>query len=575
MPSVPGGETAINLLIQSKKSPMRKHTLKTETSSRYLHFCNWAGSLYLFTVLQSGCLQWWRIHFGEKDILCGTARYLHLGPGEYSISDFDATCFCIIGPSTRVVNFADGDVAVNKVTVPSLHGLCPIHGTQNEKIDAPRSLLFLTESGVLQRATLGSLQPFTAQTAALAEAPVKVRSLSNYPGWISLLTRRYPGVPHLDGISSLEVRDTIRIVDVNEWEELASYALDAKSNEMAMALHVGQLGVGNDKQEYVIVATAHADVEEVMSQTGRIMVFQVESDGHLHPCTVLTEPSGVQALETIQGRLVAALGTKVTIYRWEETSGNTRELHKECFLNINVMPTCLHAESDSGLLMAGDISRSLALCQYHDLRGFLEYLAEDVVPQWVTAVAGTPQNTKDGVYYFTSFDSMNNLTISNKPNQHTESKKSQKLRILARFNVGDFINRAILNCFGAHSATPSSASLIYAKNGLLYGGVSGSLSMLVPLEGHRGTTGLDMIRHIGERMAPLETWMIRRQYQLKRSFAPSEGVVDGDLLNTFRYLSFPEQEDIVEDMNGYRNPEIETHTVESLQHLVDELTQLW
>ena len=229
-----------------------------------------------------------------------------------------------------------------------------------------------------------------------------------------------------------------------------------------------------DPVEYVVVGTAYVLPEEPQPSRGRILVFSVNiptpassselgSDGqedvsHLEQREVIliaecVTTGGVFSLDSIQGKLVAGVDSKVLIYEFfpegKEKNG-APELSVLCEHPGHVM--CLMCKASGDLVLVGDILRSMSVFQLTSVTSAsgtkittLREVSRDFNSNYMRAVEILSEE------YFMGSEDNGNIFIVRRPGLGLEGaaraggvtlteEEKNRLEMQSAFHMGDFAN---------------------------------------------------------------------------------------------------------------------------------------
>ena len=117
----------------------------------------------------------------------------------------------------------------------------------------------------------------------------------------------------------------------------------------------------DDPTEYFVVGTAYAMPDDPEPVKGRILVFSVQSEGSKLVLTAETEVKG--ACYTLNafnnGKLLAGINSKITLYRWKVAEDGTKELEPEAGHHGHIL--ALYVQSRGDFIVVGDLMKSISL----------------------------------------------------------------------------------------------------------------------------------------------------------------------------------------------------------------------
>ncbi|GAA5973411.1 hypothetical protein JCM11641_006446 [Rhodosporidiobolus odoratus] len=338
-------------------------------------------------------------------------------------------------------------------------------------------------------------------------------------------------------------RSTLEVLVPGSWEAIHGY--EFRQNEFVTALKSVSLAsksTASGKRDFVAVGTAVYRGEDLATRGG-LYVFELVPVNP-HPSTPTQNhqlrllffedtKAVVNALCDLNGYLFLAMGQKLYARALEQDEF----LLSVGFLDVGVHVTSLQAMKN--FLCIGDAVQSLALVAFQEDPYKLVLLGRDYTPVYASNANFL---INEGKVAFVSGDDKGVLRLFEYDPSNIASSAGQRLLCRTEY----------------YSGSEATATMLFAKhlpgedpkqNGILYGGLDGSLSSVVPVRDA-----------VFKRLQSLQALMTRhvlhfgglnpRGYRIVNndtvSRALTKGMLDGDLLAQFEYLPIDRQTDLAE-----------------------------
>ncbi|KAG9396543.1 DNA damage-binding protein 1, DDB1 [Carpediemonas membranifera] len=316
------------------------------------------------------------------------------------------------------------------------------------------------------------------------------------------------------------------LIDPASMDVLDRFEFD--DHEVVSALMSTKLS--GDNAEYLIAGTALAYPDEVEARQGRVLVFEVRSDGAKRVLGLVAQWTvsnlGVFDLcPFFDGRVVVALDSKVQLLRWDPT---TKELLAD--IGYYGMALCVTVTSIGNRIIAGDVLKSVTVLQLNEEGISLEEVASDYNPVWTSAVHALDKDT------FLVADTYRNIFIVR---QDTHDEAKVLLKNIATFHLGEQVNvfapAPVAEADGAAGEQgPGVAEVVYATVnggvGTIYRIPADSFALLHAIEQVIAEVTVGVNVNIPHRFH-------RAFFSDKRPEIEPKGFIDGDVVEQF--LSFP------------------------------------
>ncbi|GAA6031493.1 hypothetical protein JCM8097_006482 [Rhodosporidiobolus ruineniae] len=338
-------------------------------------------------------------------------------------------------------------------------------------------------------------------------------------------------------------RSTLEVLVPGSWQAITGF--EFRQNEFVTALRTVSLSSkasATGQREFVAVGTAVYRGEDLATRGG-LYVFElvrINPDPSTPRCDhVLRQiffedtKAVVNNLCDLNGYLFLSMGQKLYARALEMDEF----LFSVGFLDIGVHVTSLQAMKN--FLLIGDERQSVALVAFQEDPYKLVLLGRDYRP---STINNANFLINDGKVAFISHDDSGVLRLFEYDPANIASHAGQRLLCRTEYYAGAEALATILFAKHLPGEDPK-------QNGILYGGLDGSLSTLVPVRDA-----------VFKRLQALQTLMSRhvlhfgglnpRGYRIVKndtvSRALQKGILDGDVLAQFEYLSVDHQTQLAE-----------------------------
>ncbi|XP_044728814.1 DNA damage-binding protein 1 isoform X2 [Chrysoperla carnea] len=353
----------------------------------------------------------------------------------------------------------------------------------------------------------------------------------------------------------VEVHNLI-IIDQHTFEVL--HAHHFQPSEYAMSLVSCKLG--DDPITYYIVGTAFVNPEESEPKQGRLIMFHY-TDNKLVPIAEKEIKGACYSLVEFNGKLLASINSTVRLFEWTAE----KELRLECSHFNNIITLYLKTKGD--FILVGDLMRSMTLLQYKTMEGSFEEMARDYNPNWMTGVEILDDDT------FLGAENSSNLIVCQKDSAATTDEERQQMQEVGQFHLGDMVNvfrhgSLVMQNLG-ETSTPTTGCV-------LYGTVSGAIGLVTQISAEF----YEFLHDLQERLARVIKAVGKIEHSFWRSFntdiktEPSEGFIDGDLIESFLDLSHDKMKEVCQGLQVTTNGMKKDCQVEDLVKIVEDLTRI-
>ncbi|CAH0552007.1 unnamed protein product [Brassicogethes aeneus] len=340
---------------------------------------------------------------------------------------------------------------------------------------------------------------------------------------------------------------SLLIIDQHTFEVLHAHQL--MQQEYAMSLISCQLGT--DSNTYFIVGTAVVNPEEPEPKQGRLLVFHW-NDNKLCQVSEKEIKGACYSLAEFNGKLLASINSTARLFEWT----TEKELRLECSHFNNIISLFLKTKGD--FILIGDLMRSMTLLQYKTMEGSFEEIARDYNPNWMTAV----EILDDDV--FLGAENCYNLFVCQKDSAAATDEERSQMQEVGQFHVGDMVNvfrhgSLVMQNLG-ETSTPT-------RGCVLFGTVGGAIGLVTQIP----QTFYDFLLELQNKLSTVIKSVGKIEHNFWRAFhtdiktEPSEGFIDGDLIESFLDLSQEKMKEVADSCQL---------TVEHLVKMIEDLTRI-
>ncbi|GAA5960307.1 hypothetical protein JCM8115_001133 [Rhodotorula mucilaginosa] len=338
-------------------------------------------------------------------------------------------------------------------------------------------------------------------------------------------------------------RSTLELLVPGSWEAIHGY--EFRQNEFVTSLKSVSLESKSTRsglRDFIAVGTAVARAEDLTIKGG-IYIFEVipiiahpDSPRLDHQIRLMYFEEAKAAVNNVcdlNGYLFLSMGQKLYARAFEQDEF----LLAIGFLDVGVHVTTLTALKN--FLLIGDEQQSISLVAFQEDPYKLVLLGRDFRP---SRVGGANFIVNEGKLAFVSNDDRGVLRLFEYDPTNIASYAGHRLMCRTEYAAGSDSYASTL--FAKHLPNEDAK-----QNGILYGGLDGSLFTLVPVRDA-----------VFKRLQSLQTTMMRhvlhfaglnpRAYRIVKndsvSRAITKGILDGDLLAAFEYLSLDQQMELAQ-----------------------------
>ncbi|GAA5945459.1 hypothetical protein JCM10213_005995, partial [Rhodosporidiobolus nylandii] len=355
---------------------------------------------------------------------------------------------------------------------------------------------------------------------------------------VPLFKEEAPGL-----VEPTNYQSTLEVLVPGSWD--AIHGFEFRQNEFVTALKTVSLAsasTATGQRDFIAVGTAVYRGEDLATRGGLYLFELIRVNPHpstphldhqLRQLFFEDTKAVVNSVCDLNGYLFLSMGQKLYARAFEQDEF----LLSVGFLDVGVHVTSLQAMKN--FLLIGDAVQSVALVAFQEDPYKLVLLGRDFRP---TYVSNANFLVNEGKVAFVAGDDKGVLRLFEYDPTNIASSAGQRLLCRTEY-------------FGGAEST---ATMLFAKhlpgedpkqNGILYGGLDGSLATLVPVRDA-----------VFRRLASLQSLMTRhvlhfgglnpRGYRIVKndtvSRALQKGILDGDLLAGFEYLSVDRQTELAD-----------------------------
>jgi len=354
-----------------------------------------------------------------------------------------------------------------------------------------------------------------------------------------------------------EATNSIVIIDQHTHE--ARIAVKLLNREEALS--VCTITFADDlSNSYIVVGTAIVFEDEDTPRLGRLIVYRYKN-GHLNFVSEKELNGAPHAMLPFQNKLLVSVGSSIRLYK---ISAQTHELIliTQYLGHID----CLQLKVKDDFILFSDLMKSITLLRYNVDETKFEEIAHDPQPQWTTACEFFDDDT------FILAEDGGNLISCHKDSGSTKETERNVLKELGLCHLGEVINVFRHGCLVTQQTAESSIPM---ESCTLMGSVSGYIGLLLQLPSNLYQLLMSLQLALAESIPSVGkidhgAW---RAFESDGRSDVSCGFVDGDLIETFLDLPRSTQNDLVKDLRGEDNVELNT-TVDDLVKTIEELARI-
>ncbi|KIW54756.1 pre-mRNA-splicing factor rse1 [Exophiala xenobiotica] len=322
----------------------------------------------------------------------------------------------------------------------------------------------------------------------------------------------------------------IQIVDPVTTKSVV-FTLELEDNECATSITAAPFA-GQDGETFLVVGTAKDLVVSPRSfSAGFLHVYRFHEDGKelefIHKTKVEQPPT---ALLAFQGRLLAGIGSDLRIYDL-----GMKQMLRKC--QVQTSNVIVGLQTQGSRIIVSNVQESVTYVVYKFQENKLIPFADDVIARWTTCATMVDYETVAGG------DKFGNLWLLRCPPKASEeadedgsgahltherqylSGAPNRLSLMAHFFPGDI-----------PTSVQKTNLVAGGRDVVFWTGLQGTLGMLVPFVGRED---VDFFQSLEMQLASTNgnPPLLGRDHLIYRSYyAPSKGIIDGDLCETYFLL---------------------------------------
>ncbi|CAF4245853.1 unnamed protein product, partial [Rotaria sp. Silwood2] len=338
---------------------------------------------------------------------------------------------------------------------------------------------------------------------------------------------------------------------------LAHASVKLLNNEEAISLCV--LTFADDPSiPYIAVGTTIVFNDEDVPKCGRIILFRYKN-GHMNMIAENELNDIPYRMLPFQGKLLVSIGSSIRLYKLSLENHELIQLSK---ISTDFVE-CLELKVKDDFILTGDLMRSLTIFRYNVDENKFENIAHDPHPQWTKACEFIDDDT------FICAEDGGNLISCHKNSGSTKEQERNILNELGLYHLGEEIN------LFRRVPQQTAESTITLETCILMGAVSGYIGLVLQLPPALFKLLMSLQLKLAEYVPSVgkidhSTW---RSFDSDGRSNISSGFVDGDLIETYLDLPKTVQQELIKDLHGEDNVELNT-TVEELVKTIEELSRI-
>ncbi|KAK8965128.1 Cleavage and polyadenylation specificity factor subunit 1 [Platanthera guangdongensis] len=358
-------------------------------------------------------------------------------------------------------------------------------------------------------------------------------------------------VPKTYTLEDFEVRILEPEKSGGNWETKASIPMQPCENALTVRMVTLFNSTTKENEALLAIGTTYVQGEDV-SARGRILLFSIgknsESSQNLVTEVYSKELKGsIPALASLQGHLLIASGTKITLHKWTGS-----ELNGVAFYDAPLYVVSLNIVKN--FILLGDIHKSIYFLNWKEQGAQLSLLAKD----FGSLDCYATEFLIDGsTLSLVVSDDQKNVQIFYYAPKMLESWKGQKLLSRAEFHVGAHVSKFLrLQMLPTSSdrATPGSDKT--NRFALLFATLDGSIGCIAPLDELTFRRLQTLQRKLVDSV-PHTCGLNPRSFRQFRSNGKPhhpgpDNIVDCELLSQYEMLSLEEQLEIANQIGTTR-----------------------
>ncbi|XP_062512905.1 DNA damage-binding protein 1-like [Corticium candelabrum] len=270
---------------------------------------------------------------------------------------------------------------------------------------------------------------------------------------------------------------------------------------------------------------------------------------------------GVYSLVDFNGKILAGINNAVCLF---DLKGDM-ELQLECCCYNTIL--ALYLKSKGDFVLVGDLMRSVTVLLYKSDQQSLEEIARDHNSRWMSAIEILDDDS------FLGAENSYNLFTCQKDSAATTDDEHLHLQDSGYFHIGEFVN---VFRHGSLVMENLGELVAPAQNPVLFGCVSGLIGLVATLP----QSFFLLLADLQKRLTKVIKSVGNIEHSLWRSFAnetsfyPSQGFVDGDLIEMFLDLPRSVMEQVISGLQIEEGGMKKEASIEDIVKIVEDLTRI-
>ena len=353
----------------------------------------------------------------------------------------------------------------------------------------------------------------------------------------------------------MELQYSVRLLVPGSLDDAWQYALEPGEHVQCVRnVQLKDINTGA-LNSLLAVGTAMPGGEDTPCR-GRVILFQMvwERDSESHAgyrwkgqvCCMREARMACTALSALDGHLMVAVGTKLTVHTWDG-----RELNSVAFFDTPIHTVSINVVKN--FILVGDLEKGLHFFRWKDT-GFEKSLIQLSKDFERMDVVSSEFLIDGATLSLLGSDMSGNARIFGYDPKSVESWKGQKLLVRSAYHIGSPISRMVrFNVEGSQAkAAPGERPKGSNRFAVFFGTLDGALGILMPTDKvtHEKLRALQRVLNTAVR-SPIglnpRTFRTPKVFEGKhiQLQAPLD-VLDGGLLSKFETLTFSEQHSVAE-----------------------------
>ena len=546
--------------------------LDSKTQARDILMITLAGTHYVLVGLGDGTLISYILDFSSGLPVLSSQRKVVLGTHPISFNCFsNAGQYFVFATCDRptIIYSKNGKLLFSVVNTEEVLNMTPFHSEL-----FPESLSLATEQGLII-GNINEIQKIQITSIPLGEAPKRISYNESLRTYCVLTSKSVMTDGCFESFSRLLFFDDLNI------SKFGSFELDHFEDGISITTCTFE----GCADHFFVVGTAYVKPEESEPTKGRLLLFTVVNQTIRLVCEKEVK-GAIFSLAPLNGKLVAGIGCKVQVYKFNPTGSdsnsldhNSPSLDHECGHYGHIIVLYLKAHGD--YILVGDLYRSLSLLKYKATDGALEEIARDFNSNQMRAV-----EIFEGNEFFIGAEEAGNLFCVRNYLDATIDDEKGRFETQCEFHLGDYVNvfrHGILN--SQPSDSEKSGNSLNILGSIMYGTMSGAIGTILGLD-EENFNVFEAIESAMKKAFPAvvgishQDW---RDFNNGRRNTPQKNFIDGDLVETFLELDKEDIKSVAVDVNsfyqsklaskGIKPETVKPFTVENLLRKVEDMAR--